>query len=205
MSDYSFRFGPYTDATYYQYKPGSITAFMTIGGKRVMFMPWLLKHVDSITMSVQGSTSTLGIPSKPATMSQVFDTSGPVRTFKITGRRYDWEENVSNWDFLFTEANFAIDEQFPTIASQSNNQVCYIGLVWLFYPLQILQKGYNFSIVQPTSDDNRFPHKLGGYNVSITGLSATFSESEPGLLEYSITLTERIQTTERTYTPYKAD
>lgn len=197
-SEYTYRFGPYTDGISYVYKPHT-TEYITIGGKRVKYMPWLLRHVDSITMSVQGTTATMGIPTKPATLSQVFDTSGPVRTFKISGRRYDWEETVSNWDFLFTEANFATDDVYL-----SKGECCFVGLVWLFHPLQILQKGYNFTATYPPND-KRYPYKLGGYNVSITGLSATFSETEPGLLEYTITLTERVQSSESTYTPYGVD
>lgn len=198
-SEHAYRFGPYTDGKSYIFKPGT-TNYLTIDGKRVRYMPWLLRHVDSITMSVQGTTSTLGIPTKPATKAQVFDTSGPVRTFKISGKRYDWEENISNWDFLFTEANFAKDDVYPQL--QGDN--CYVGLVWLFHPMQILQKGYQFTATYPPGD-KRYPYKLGGYNVSITGLSATFSETEPGLLEYTITLTERVKTTESTYTPYSYD
>lgn len=197
-NEITYRFGPYADGMSYIYKPNT-SQYITIGGKRVKYMPWLLRHVDSITMSVNGTTTTMGIPTKPATMSQVFDTSGPVRTIKISGRRYDWEESISNWDFIFTEANFSTDDMYP-----SKGEMCYIGLVWLFHPLQILQKGYTFTIVNPDRD-NRYPYKPEGYNVSITGLSATFSEVEPGLLEYTITLTERVKTTESTYTPYVVD
>lgn len=193
-SENTYRFGPYTDGVSPAVDRGGQP--IIIDGKTLIYMPWLLRHVDSITMTVQGTTSVIGIPTRPATSAQVFDTSGPVRTFKISGRRYDWEEDISNWDFIFTETNFAKDSEYP-----QKGTMCYIGLAWLFYPLQILQKGYNFTIISPPGD-KRLPYKLGGYNVSITGLSATFSETEPGLLEYSITLTERIQTTETSYVPY---
>lgn len=198
VEENTFRFGPYTDGKSYTLYPNT-SRYITVDGKRLKYMPWLLRHVDSITMSVKGTTATMGIPTKPATMSQVFDTSGPVRTFKISGRRYDWEEKISNWDFIFTECNFAQDDIHP-----ETGEMCYLGLVWLFHPLQILQKGYNFISTYP-STDKRFPYKVGGYNVSITGLTATFSEMEPGLLEYNITLTERVQTNEATYTPYEKD
>lgn len=212
--------------------------------------PWELKHVDSITMSISGQTSTMGVPNKPASRTQIFDTGGPVRTFKISGRRYDWEEAVSNWDFVNTQLNVAKDSVYD------DKKYVYVGMSWLLSNMQVLLKGYTFNIVNSDVDDKRFIftampstsdcisvediedvpsnsngtytgimyyitkekkfYKQGekalaeypvpedtGYNVALTAFSASFSESEPGLMEYSITAVERFKNGDKLYNVYK--
>lgn len=212
--------------------------------------PWELKHVDSITMSISGQTSTMGVPNKPASRTQIFDTGGPVRTFKISGRRYDWEEEVSNWDFLNTQLNVAYDPVYK------DKKYVYVGMSWLLSNMQTLLKGYTFNIVNSDVDDNRYIftsmpstsdcivvdsisdvpsnsdgiytgimyyitnlkkfYKQGsaslaeyqvpddtGYNVGLTAFSASFSETEPGLMEYSITAVERFKNGDKLYNVYK--
>lgn len=212
--------------------------------------PWELKHVDSITMSISGQTSTMGVPNKPASRTQIFDTGGPVRTFKISGRRYDWEEEVSNWDFVNTQLNVAKDSVY------TDKKYVYVGMSWLLSNMQVLLKGYTFNIVNSDVDDKRFIftampstsdcitvkniedipsnsngtytgimyyitdekkfYKQGekalaeypvpedtGYNVALTAFSASFSESEPGLMEYSITAVERFKNGDKLYNVYK--
>ena len=77
--------------------------------------------------------------------------------------------------------------------------------------MQVLLKGYVFSIINSDTTDNRFIYKKPlvisgmpeqGYNVALTGISANFSETEPGLLEYSLTLVERFQKGDTFYKPY---
>lgn len=238
----------------------TISKYMSVGGEKIYLCPWELKHIDSITMSLAGSTSTMGIPNKPASRTQIFDTGGPVRTFKISGRRYDWEENVSNWDFVNTQFNLASDSEYP-----STNPFSYVGLSWLLSTMQILLKGYQFYIGNDDTTDKRFlssepysleyaiplavvpealPHNEGaiikytgdtgtyvenayyicdvgesssarwvryipsadnGFNVALTSLSTTFSESEPGLMSYSISLTERYKNGTKLYQPYNPE
>ena len=238
----------------------TISKYMSVGGEKIYLCPWELKHIDSITMSLAGSTSTLGIPNKPASRTQIFDTGGPVRTFKISGRRYDWEENVSNWDFVNTQFNLASDSEYP-----STHPFTYVGLSWLLSTMQILLKGYQFYIGNDDTTDKRFlssepysleyaislavvpealPHNEGaiikytgdaetyvknayyicdvgesssarwvryippadnGFNVALTSLSTTFSESEPGLMSYSISLTERYKNGTKLYQPYNPE
>ena len=74
--------------------------------------PWELKHVESISVTISGQTSTMGIPNKPASRTQIFDTGGAIRTIKISGKRYDYEENVSNWDFIYNQYNVAEDSEY---------------------------------------------------------------------------------------------
>lgn len=202
-SRYKFRFGTYGSKQPFMFN-GS---YVMIDGKKVYLCPWQLKHVDTITLSVQGSTATMGIPNKPSSRTQIFDTSGPTLTFKISGRRYEQEEAISNWDFVNTQFNFQEDEEFGIPAS--GQQYCYIGLNWLLSCMQILLKGYIFYIDNSNTNDTRFIFQNStsqppqeGYNVALTQVNTTFSESEPGLLEYSLTLVMRFKRGDCLYKPY---
>lgn len=202
-SRFKFRFGTYGSKAPFKFND----SYVVIDGQRVYLCPWQLKHVDTITLSVQGSTATMGIPNKPSSRTQIFDTSGPTLTFKITGRRYDQEETISNWDFVNTQFNFQQDEEFGIPAQ--GQKYCYIGLNWLFSCMQILLKGYVFYIDNRNLSDTRFIFKNSntnppqeGYNVALTQMSTTFSETEPGLLEYSLTMVMRFKSGECPYRPY---
>lgn len=213
--------------------------------------PWELKHVESISVTISGQTSTMGIPNKPASRTQIFDTGGAVRTIKVSGKRYDNEEAVSNWDFIYNQFNVAKDSEY-----KGKDEYTYIGISWLLSTIQVLLKGYTFNIRSSGMDDFRYPFKTNpkledcivansitelpvdpegdiynglfgytkdtkkyyrgagsgwveyhpiedtGYNVALTGFNSTFSESQPGLLEYSLTLTERFKNGNNIYSPY---
>ena len=193
----------------------------------------------------------MGIPNKPASRTQIFDTGGAVRTIKISGKRYDNEEAVSNWDFIYNQFNVAKDSEY-----KGKDEYTYIGISWLLSTIQVLLKGYTFNIRSSGMDDFRYPFKTNpkledcivassitelpvdpegdiynglfgyttdtkkyyrgagsgwveyhpiedtGYNVALTGFNSTFSESQPGLLEYSLTLTERFKNGNNIYSPY---
>lgn len=209
--------------------------------------PWELKHIESISTTISGQTSTMGIPNKPASRTQIFDTGGAVRTIKINGKRYDNEEAVSNWDFIYTQFNVAYDSEY------TGKEYTYIGISWLLSTIQVLLKGYTFNIRSSGMTDFRYPFDTNprmedcivvdkyadlpedpiftglygyakdakgyyryngyswqaftfredtGYNVALTGFNSTFSESQPGLLEYSLTLTERFKNGDNIYNPY---
>ena len=209
--------------------------------------PWELKHVESISTTISGQTSTMGIPNKPASRTQIFDTGGAVRTIKINGKRYDNEEAVSNWDFIYTQFNVAYDSEYI------GKEYTYIGISWLLSTIQVLLRGYTFNIRSSGMTDFRYPFDTNprmedcivvdkfadlpkdsiftglygyakdtkgyyryngsawqtftfkedtGYNVALTGFNSTFSESQPGLLEYSLTLTERFKNGDNIYNPY---
>ena len=213
--------------------------------------PWELKHVESISTTISGQTSTMGIPNKPASRTQIFDTGGAVRTIKISGKRYDNEEAVSNWDFIYNQFNVAKDSEY-----KGKDEYTYIGISWLLSTIPVLLKGYTFNIRSSGMADFRYPFKTNpkledcivassitelpvdpegdiynglfgyttdtkkyyrgagsgwveyhpiedtGYNVALTGFNSTFSESQPGLLEYSLTLTERFKNGNNIYSPY---
>ena len=209
--------------------------------------PWELKHVESISVTISGQTSTMGIPNKPASRTQIFDTGGAVRTIKVNGKRYDNEEAVSNWDFIYTQFNVAYDSEYI------GKEYTYIGISWLLSTIQVLLRGYTFNIRSSGMADFRYPFDTNprmedcivvdkyadlpedpiftglygyakdakgyyryngyswqaftfredtGYNVALTGFNSTFSESQPGLLEYSLTLTERFKNGDNIYNPY---
>lgn len=218
--------------------------------KYVYLCPWELKHVDSISVGVSGQSATMGIPNKPASRTQIFDTGGPVRTFKISGKRYDWEEEVNNWNFIYEQLNLANDSEYK------DKKYTYVGMSWLLSNMQVLLKGYAFNISNSDPTDLRFMYKsipttssvfhvstssalpsnsdgtyndifayVDGerqfyygilntwkkyelpedtcYNVALTAFNASFSETEPGLIEYSITLTERFKNGNNLYNVYK--
>lgn len=209
--------------------------------------PWELKHVESISVTISGQTSTMGIPNKPASRTQIFDTGGAIRTIKISGKRYDYEENVSNWDFIYNQFNVAEDSEYK------GKEYTYIGISWLLSTIQVLLKGYTFNVRSSGFTDFRYPYTTNptlsdcimvdsvsqlpsgaifeglfgyakdvekvyqnrngtwwtyipiedtGYNVALTGFNSTFSESQPGLLDYSLTLTERFKNGNSLYNPY---
>ena len=209
--------------------------------------PWELKHIESISVTISGQTSTMGIPNKPASRTQIFDTGGAVRTIKVNGKRYDNEEAVSNWDFIYTQFNVAYDSEYI------GKEYTYIGISWLLSTIQVLLRGYTFNIRSSGMADFRYSFDTNprmedcivvdkfadlpkdsiftglygyakdtkgyyrydgsawqtftfkddtGYNVALTGFNSTFSESQPGLLEYSLTLTERFKNGDNIYNPY---
>ncbi len=160
-----------------------IPKYMSVGGEKIYLCPWELKHIDSITMSLAGSTSTMGVPNKPASRTQIFDTGGPVRTFKISGRRYDWEENVSNWDFVNTQFNLASDSEYPSI-----HPYTYVGLSWLLSTMQILLKGYQFYIGNDDTTDKRFlssePYSLE-YAIPLAVVPKALPHNEGAIIKYT--------------------
>jgi hypothetical protein len=183
---------------------GKITP--TFEGKYLYFCPWELKHVTSITMTVNGNTAKIGIPNKPASRSQIFDTGGAIRTFKISGIRYDAEETIPNIDFIHKELNFARD---PILGG--NREYCYVGLSWLFSKMQVVLKGYQFYIGNADPTDKRFIHfppftadvVTNGWNVAVTAMSTEFPEDMPGAMTYDITMVERMPYGEVIYKPYQ--
>ena len=96
----------------------------------------------------------MGIPNKPASRTQIFDTGGAVRTIKISGKRYDNEEAVSNWDFIYTQFNVAKDSEY-----KGKDEYTYIGISWLLSTIQVLLRGYTFNIRSSGMDDFRYPFK----------------------------------------------
>ena len=170
---------------------------------KIQLAPWKLRHVKQIqeTQSTMLTTK-LGIPDKPAECAQVFDVGGPVRTFTITGERYDSEEEVSNLDFLFTQfnkQNINSTEYYPFTSNEISGVRYSIGLEWLTSTMQATMKGYVFR-VQSSENDSSDRTPVGPFddgtfgeqfNVGVTNVSAEMSSDNPGLMTYTITVVAR--------------
>lgn len=190
MSDYTFRFGTY---------PGTImkngTSNHVYKGYTPLHMqPWELPHVDSLSVSIGGQTTTMGLPNKPASKSLIFDYGGPIRKFKISGRRYDNEPAgvdyngnpyyISNMDFLHN--------QFNLVRRIGGGYDCYVGLSWLLSCMQVTLCGYVLQIEAPIGDDRFINTNLmgnlrttnsGTYPVSVD--DARFNITNPQLGDYT--------------------
>ena len=184
---------PHTEYTAYGTK--------TISGPLIL-KPWHLKHVKSIQeVGATPMTSKIGVPDKPAECAQVFDIGGPVRTFTISGERYDNEEEVSNLDFVMTQFNpqhLNTTEYIPFTENELSSTYYSIGIEWLTSTMQATMKGYMFArISSEYVTDDRVPVELlkDGYgevfNVGITNFSFEMSSETPGLMTYTITVVGR--------------
>lgn len=155
------------------------------------YMPWELKHVTGIQQSITGNTITIGIPNKPATRTQIFDTMGPMRTIKISGVRNDHEEDISNYDFINTQNNYV------TYNGRTRVQV---GIAWLLSTMQVNKKGYLYEVEELDSSLNLYPGERA--NVAITAFSSSYDPDKPHLLNYTISLVERRSVGTTLYSQY---
>lgn len=175
----------------------------TIPAGTIRLKPWKLRHVKSIqeTQSTM-LTSKLGIPDKPAECAYVFDVGGPIRTFTISGERYDSEEEVSNLDFIFTQFNkqtINSTEYYPFTGIAIGGTYYSVGLEWLTSTMQATLKGYVYRVVSSTGEtDDRTPVEQFSdatfgeeFNVGITNISFEMSSENPGLMTYTITAVAR--------------
>lgn len=173
----------------------------TVGSGAITLRPWELKHVDSISEGITAQASTIGVPDKPAECTYVFDTGGPVRQFTINGRRYDYEEKVSNLDFIHTQFNAIPMEYYVPFKKGKITSAYYysVGIEWLTSNMQSTLKGFTFKKVADEYDPSeRLPiQQLSDgtygeeYNVGLLGFQYSFSDAQPGMMEYSLTLVER--------------
>lgn len=165
---------------------------MDIGGlQNQKIIPWELKHVTSLDVGLTGQSTTIGIPNKPCECAMVYDIGGPVRTFKISGLRYDCEEDISNYDFIHQQFNHrrGIPYIVPFVGTEyitSNDWS--VGIEWLASVMQTILKGYVFTI-DANDDESRI--KSGSYIVGLTSFSYSLSSSDYSKMTYSLTFTER--------------
>lgn len=144
------------------------------------YQPWELKHVEKIKFSVNKSSQAYGLPTKSSSATQVFENQGPIATIQLSFTRFDYEEDVPNWDFMFTK-------------DYKKNGLRYKGIDWYTSRLQT-RYPYKFSITW--TDDNidagdpgLFP--VGEWLVGVTNVGFSTDSSTPGKMEFSISLTER--------------
>lgn len=141
------------------------------------YTAWELKHVEDITIEISKNVTVFGLPTKSTNATQVFDMAGAVRTFTLQFVRFDWEEEVSNWNFLFTKNN------------RVGNKI-YKGLDWFTAQLQVTHP-YLLQIAWVGDEDDPEQLPTGTWNVSVTGISYTLSKDNPGMGSFSIDFTER--------------
>lgn len=106
---------------------------------------------------------------------------GPVAKIDITFRRYDYEEDVPNWDFMYSR-------DFTSKGKR------YKGIDWYTASLQTTRP-YRFRArwvpdsIDNETDPGLIPTKI--WNVSITRINYSFDAKEPGAGEFSISMVER--------------
>lgn len=167
-----------------------------------IFVPWELKHVSSISETITGTSSTIGIPNKPAYDAKTYDVTGAYRQITVTGMRLDSEEYISNVDFIYNELNDVSSQNGGTDTLKFYS----VGILWLPSNLQVTKYGYTLSVSQ-ASCDNTFLSGTPGASVTDTILVASgpiqykFSDTIPGGLEYTLKLTESRPVGTTVYTP----
>ncbi len=169
------------------------------------FAPWALSHIQNISETVQGTSATIGIPNRPASDVQIFDTTGAYRVITISGVRLDSEEYISNVDFIYNELNLQN-------VSESGSYTTYtyqVGLSWLVSNLQVAKAGYTLTFSQDECDNTFIMGTAGApasetINVAQGNLTFEFSGDTPGLLSYTLTLTEKRSTGTNVYRPTNA-
>lgn len=204
LPQYEYYIGTYSDKLTLKTSHTESTAYgsVYIPQGDIQIRPWHLKHVKSIQESESTMlTSKIGIPDKPAECAYVFDVGGPIRTFTISGERYDHEEEVSNLDFVLTQFNqqtLNSVEHIPFTTDTLPAAYYSVGIEWLTSTMQATMKGYLFArIASKYVTDDRVPVEAlaDGYgeifNVGITNFSFEMSSENPGLMTYTITAVVR--------------
>lgn len=147
------------------------------------YSPWELKHVESVRFGISKTSNARGIPTKSSSATQVFEMQGPVATFEISFVRFDYEEDVSNWDFVFAK---------DYIVRSTGKK--YKGIDWYTSKLQTTRP-YRMAIVWIAdgidfeSDPGLVP--TGSWKVAVTNISYEFDSTTPGAGTFKISLTER--------------
>lgn len=163
--------------------------------KIIKIRPWHLKHVQSYEVSIDSQSTEIGIPTVPPDRAQIFDMSGPVRTFEISGVRYDYEEEVSNMDFLFSKPEKSPEYNWKNPVTGAVEEGCIsMGIISMFSIVQASCPGFLLGIFpkikSPTVDEEDDLIETGQYNVALSNVSMEYLD-RPGGISYSISLIER--------------
>lgn len=141
---------------------------------------WDILHVEDISFGINKPSQPYGIPTKSSSATQVFENQGPIATFQIKFVRFDYEEDVPNWDFMYTK-------------DYKKNGKRYKGIDWYTAQLQTTRP-YRFAIRWvddniDSSDPGTIP--TGDWKVSVTAIKYSIDSTNPGMAEFNISLTER--------------
>lgn len=196
LPEYKYYFG--AESSYHEY---SLKGVEGVPEGTYTLVPWELKHVKSYKETCSGACSTVGLPNKPSECVMIYDTGGAVRNFSLTGCRYDWEEQISNMDFIHKQFNiYNKSSIYPFNYEKVDETVCSIGIEWLLSNLQSTLHGYTFRISMPSeyshlNDKRVYIDNTGTLdytvNVGITGFNYSFSSEDPNIMEYTINFAER--------------
>lgn len=160
--------------------------------------PWHLRHVTEFNTRVDTTTVEMGIPGRPPSDIQVFQTQGVKREINISGIRVDGEEYVSNLQFLF--ALFSPEYPHDDMSGTTTNAVS-AGLTSMVSVVQSATAKYKLIIKRRNNEnlsavDDSLP--TGIYNVSLTGFSIQFMQQK-GTMSYRLKL---LVGTETSYVPF---
>lgn len=150
------------------------------GDSDASYTPWTIQHLESFKTEIKKSVTAYGLPTKSSQASQIFDMQGPVRTFSFSFTRMDYEEDVSNWDFMYTKVSVA-------------NGKKYQGLDWFTARMQVT---HPYILLITFTADSDTPADtgiipVGKYYVSVTSITCEMSTPGSGMMTYSLELTER--------------
>lgn len=163
----------------------------------IKIRPWHLRHVLDFGVSIDSQSTEIGIPTKPPEEALIFDMSGPVREFNISGVRYDYEEEVSNMDFMFK--NTSPKYSWETESGGIEEGCVSVGITTMFSLIQASIPGFYFGIFSSINSNNPSAGEdysgvdlieTGHYNVALSGVNFEYLKN-PGGISYNFTLIER--------------
>lgn len=161
--------------------------------------PWHLRHVTEFSTKVDTTTVEMGIPGRPPSDIQVFQTQGVKREIDISGIRMDGEEYVSNLQFLF--GLYSPEYPHDDMTGTPPTNVTSTGLIPMVSVVQSATAKYKLIIKRRnrgglSAVDDSLP--TGVYNVSLTGINIQFMQQK-GALSYRLKL---LVGTETSYVPF---
>ena len=144
------------------------------------YTAWELNHVTSMKFSIKKELTTYGLPTKSTNATQSFEMKGPVQQISISFVRFDYEEPISNWDFMYKQ-------------NINLNGKLYKGIDWYTSRMQTTRP-YKFAIQwvpDYVGDTDPECTPTGIWNVSITGIDFQIDNKNMGMATFSIDMVER--------------
>lgn len=162
--------------------------------------PWHLRHVTNFRTSMNTTTVEMGIPGRPPSEIQVFQTQGVLREITLSGIRMDGEEYISNLQFVFGRYSdlYPHDDMSGNIENASS-----VGLSAMASVVQAGIEKYKLIIRRrdrgvPVSEvEDSLP--VGVYDVALTGINVEFLQGR-GAISYNMRLMVGINTSSVPFT-----
>lgn len=161
--------------------------------------PWHLRHVTEFSTRVDTTTVEMGIPGRPPSDIQVFQTQGVIREFTITGIRMDSEEYVSNLQFM--RGKYSIPYPHDDMTGVKKESVS-VGLSSMMSVIQSAVKKYKLIIKRRdvgtvSAINDSLP--VGVYDVALTGMTVEEMQQR-GTVKYKLTMQVGLQTGVKPFT-----